>query len=96
MRWHAASQITHLIKHPVSEAQQLGEEVEPAMQEGKETQQEKHDSCNRRMERADEGAPWLRNKRVDLITRLKTPFSIRHADKTDMQKRIQGRERSAW
>lgn len=33
---------THLVKHPVSETQQLPEEVEPAVQEGKETQQKEH------------------------------------------------------
>ena len=33
---------THLVKHSVSETQELPEEVEPAVQEGEETQQEEH------------------------------------------------------
>lgn len=39
---------THLVKHPVSETQELGEEVEPAVQEGEEAEQQEHDTCGRR------------------------------------------------
>lgn len=33
---------THLVEHPVSKTQQLRKEVEPAVQEGKETQEQQH------------------------------------------------------
>lgn len=33
---------THLVEYPVSKTQQLPEEVEPAVQEGEETQQKEH------------------------------------------------------
>lgn len=36
------SRTTHLVKHSVSKTQQLPEEVEPAVQEGKEAQQKEH------------------------------------------------------
>lgn len=35
---------THLVKHPVSELQELAEEVQPAVQEGEEAQQQEHDT----------------------------------------------------
>ena len=38
---------THLVKHSVSKTQQLPEEVEPAVQEGEETQQKEHYTCIR-------------------------------------------------
>lgn len=33
---------SYLVEHPVSKTQQLPKEVEPAVQEGKETQQKEH------------------------------------------------------
>lgn len=39
---HRINLTTHLVKHSVSKTQQLPEEVEPAVQEGKETQQKEH------------------------------------------------------
>lgn len=44
----------HLIEHSVSKTQELPEEVEPAVQEGKETQQEEHYSCNTHTQRRRE------------------------------------------
>lgn len=48
------SHTTHLVKHSVSKTQQLPEEVEPAVQEGKETQQKKHNTYDRETERGYE------------------------------------------
>lgn len=39
---------THLVKHPVSKLQELPEEVQPAVQEGEEAQQQEHDTWGRR------------------------------------------------
>lgn len=46
---------THLVKHSVSKTQQLPKEVEPAVQEGKETQQKEHYTYKRETNR--EGLP---------------------------------------
>lgn len=40
--------MSNLIKHPVSKTQQLPEEVEPAVQEGKEAEQKEHCACDRK------------------------------------------------
>lgn len=46
---------THLVKHSVSKTQQLPKEVEPAVQEGKETQQKEHYTYKRETNREEQG-----------------------------------------
>lgn len=37
--------VADLVEHSVSKAEQLPEEVEPAVQEGEKAQQQQHDAC---------------------------------------------------
>lgn len=37
----------HLVKHPVGKAEHLSKSIQPAVEEGKESQEEDQDSCKR-------------------------------------------------